>query len=97
MSRFVFHPEAERDIDEAASWYEAQQKGLGTRFRSAVESALESIHLTPSAFSRVSGPYRRFVVHHFPYSVVYWPAAEAIYVLSVSHSHRDPAHWQTRL
>ena len=97
MSKFVFHPDAERDIDEAATWYEMQQMGLGHRFQEAIEAALESIRLNPTAYSRIRGPYRRFVVHPFPYNVVYRPSADALYILSVPHSHRDPAHWQKRL
>jgi toxin ParE1/3/4 len=97
MSRFVFHPGAERDIDEAATWYEIQQEGLGRQFRETIEAAFESIRLNPTAYARIRGPYRRFVVHRFPYNVVYRPSAGALYILSVSHGHRDPAHWQKRL
>ncbi|HEX4861827.1 MAG TPA: hypothetical protein VFV07_11360, partial [Rhizomicrobium sp.] len=62
-----------------------------------VEAALESIRLSPTAYSRIRGPYRRFVIQRFPCNDVYRPSASAIYILSVSHSHRDPTDWQKRL
>ncbi|SRR5579862_593715 len=97
MSSFTFHPDAERDLDGAATWYETQKPGLGRQFRKAVDTALSSIRLTPYAYPRIHGLFRRFVVRRFPYSIVYLPQDGMIYIVTISHSHRDPAHWQKRL
>jgi toxin ParE1/3/4 len=96
MTPFIFHPAAERELDEAATWYEMQQQGLGREFRQAPDHALDAIQQNPNAYSRVKGVYRRYLLRRFPYGVIYRPRFDHIRVLSFSHTHRDPAHWQNR-
>ncbi|HEY4114976.1 MAG TPA: type II toxin-antitoxin system RelE/ParE family toxin [Rhizomicrobium sp.] len=97
MSRFVFHAEADRELDDAMSWYEERKQGLGGQFRAAVDQALSTIQSNPKAFARVVGPYRRLVMRRFPYGIIYWPREGEVYILSVFHSHRDPERWRERL
>jgi hypothetical protein len=39
--RIRFLPEAETEVDEAATWYEARRTGLGQKFRIALGAAIE--------------------------------------------------------
>ena len=41
--RVHLRPDAETDIEEAATWYEKQRKGLGDEFLDEVLSAFEII------------------------------------------------------
>ena len=47
MKPIRFHPEADSEMVDAAVWYESQQKGLGKRFVTAVQDALNRIQLNP--------------------------------------------------
>ena len=38
-----FHPEAGRELDAAANWYEDQQLGLGADFPELVEEAIDLV------------------------------------------------------
>ena len=35
MRRWIVQPLAQADLDDAATWYESQQSGLGSRFLDA--------------------------------------------------------------
>jgi len=46
---------AEAEMADAISWYEEHESGLGTLFREAVESTIDSISNNPSAYPVVFG------------------------------------------
>jgi hypothetical protein len=72
MKPVVFHDLALMEFDEAAATYEERQRGLGARFRIAVESAIRRIQNNPMAGSLYGRTRFRFVlVRRFPYGVYY--------------------------
>ena len=51
MTLFVYlRPEAEQDIEKAASWYEKQLDGLGNAFLDEVSVALDRLAALPSLY-----------------------------------------------
>ncbi len=46
-------PEAEADIEDAASWYDRQRKGLGQEFLDDVLVALDTISENPNATNKI--------------------------------------------
>jgi plasmid stabilization system protein ParE len=97
MTRLEFRPQAEKEIDDAAAWYEEQASGLGIDFLKAVDTALDVIVRTPYAFSRIARGTRRYPMRRFPYGIIYQPTAEITLIVSCFHDHRDPARWRNRL
>lgn len=57
-----FRPEAEKDIEEAAIWYEKQRKGLGEEFIGEIERALEVISDNPDMYAVVHRNTRRTLI-----------------------------------
>ena len=60
--RLVLRVQAEVDIDEAASWYETEQAGLGVKFIRDVNLLLERVEENPFQFPivhqlAISGPH----------------------------------------
>ena len=51
--------EAEEDLEEAATWYESQQPGLGQQFLDEVLKALETIAEMPLGYSVIYRNTRR--------------------------------------
>ncbi len=97
MSRKVhIRPEAEKDIEAAALWYEKQQKGLGKDFLDEVLGVFETILKRPNIFSVVHRETRRAIVHRFPFGVFYRIEKEAIVVIAVMHGSRHPKRWKMR-
>lgn len=83
-----FDPAAARELVEAASFYDAENPGLGGAFLDAVERAPGQIRDFPESSPIASPPLRAKVVAAFPFSVVYWVADEAIVVLAVARQRR---------
>jgi toxin ParE1/3/4 len=74
-----------------------QSKGLGKRFVSAIDEALNRIERLPSIFPEVCPGVRRALVIGFPYKVIFREANNRIIVIAVYHASRDPAGWQERI
>jgi hypothetical protein len=97
MSRVVFHPDADQEVVETATWYEAQQRGLGSEFLDQMDSAVLRIMTAPEAFGFISGGIRCHLLHRFPYGILYQIQPDRIFVVAVMHLHRDPDYWKHRL
>ena len=93
----VLRPEAERDIAEAAEWYDRQRAGLSQQFRAALDRAFSSIEENPLLYAPVYRGLRRVLVRRFPYGVFYVSRAEGLFVVAVLHTARDPKLWRARL
>ena len=93
----IFHPEAEKELRDAAVHYEKERDGLGFRFIDAIESGFRQIQRSPFTWRCIRGDIRRFLVKTFPYGIVYAPIEEEIFVLAIMHLKREPDYWLGRL
>ena len=59
MKRVSFHELAERELNDAALYYEQENAGLGFKFLEEVERYIGAIIKTPNAGQRVRGRVRR--------------------------------------
>lgn len=96
-SRVGFHPDAKREMREAADFYDLERPGLGTEFLDAVEQAMRRTIEHPESSPVVLGQVRKCTVSRFPYSVVYSVRGGGVYVSAIAHSSRRPFYWQDRL
>src|SRR5688500_1060843 len=92
----AFLEEARAELDDAYNCYEEQRYGLGSEFMLAVQKELGSIAENPFLYPIAHKDIRRALVRRFPYAVQYVLDNDQIIVLSVFHSSRDPARWQSR-
>ena len=67
----VFCPEVRKEIDEAYSWYEGQELGLGDDFLEQVDEALDRICQMPESYPAVYRDVRRALIRRFPYIIYY--------------------------
>ena len=88
-----FLEEANRDMVDAALWYESKQPGLGHRFKMEVESVLRSIVANPFLQRERDGGYRRVNFPVFPYYLPYFIRHDKIIVLAIAHEHRRSVYW----
>jgi hypothetical protein len=89
--RVSFHPLAEQELNEAASYYEAGSPGLGATFLNEVEHAINQILEHPKAALLVNRVVRRKLVRRFPYSVMY-----SVQTLAIANQKRRPFYWRGR-
>ena len=95
--KYEFHPEALLEFQDSAVFYEAQQPGLGARFVSAVQSAVDHIIVSPKAWRVMEGDVRRYLTRVFPYAVLYTIEDDHVLVVAVMHCHREPGYWRHRV
>ena len=67
----TIRPEGQRDIEEAAFWYEIQRPGLGDQFIFQIDSLLQRIEERPLQFPDVGRGVRRGLLHRFPFAVYF--------------------------
>jgi plasmid stabilization system protein ParE len=92
-----FHPDAEREIEEAVAWYDGLSQRLGDDFLKELEQALERIIKFPEAWAIFSTNTRRCRLQKFPYGIVYRLVSDDIQVIAVMHLHRKPDYWTERV
>ena len=94
--RVHLRPEAETDLDEAATWYERQRKGLGDEFLDEVLNALETISYNPYICAVVHRHTRCVIMHRFPFGIYYRIEDKSLVIVAVMHGSRHPKRWQQR-
>jgi hypothetical protein len=92
---------AEKEATEAAQWYEKRQAGLGADFLLEYERVLGQIEKNPGRYSKLETiksdrDIRRFLLHRFPYYVIYEIVGREVVVLAVPHTARRPNYWMRR-
>ena len=92
----VFRPIAKLELDEAMAWYKNRKEGLEAEFKEAVDQTLDKIAATPLRFHPIRGEVRRALLRRFPYAIHFVPEPNAIVVLAVFHTKRDPRHLEGR-
>jgi plasmid stabilization system protein ParE len=98
---FRVQDEANQELDHASRWYEERRPGLGHRFLSSVDAALDQISRFPEAGAHVPRippelVVRRAPIKGFPYHVIYLETADVIHILAFAHDKQRPAYWLTR-
>ena len=95
---FRFHPQAEAELEAAASWYDERRPGLGAEFIAAVRSKVRQVLVAPERWPLVKGT-RRALVRRFAYAIVYREVQGSdgvVEVVAVAHLKRRPRYWGGR-
>jgi plasmid stabilization system protein ParE len=91
-----FLEEAQNELLDQISYYEEQQKGLGDRFREAVQAATALAAAHPMLGSPWKLRTRRVFPKGFPFSVVYRIEPTELVVFAVAQFRRRPSYWRRR-
>lgn len=102
MKHVKIGKDAALELEEAAAWYEHEQTGLGVRFISAFENALDLLReanppLTPILGNAGRLGAQKLILHRFPFSVVVQEMEHAIVIVALAHHSRRPGYWRFRL
>jgi len=88
---------AQRELDDAVAYYNAESPGLGDALVLEVVAAIERIRRFPRAWHPLGAEVRRCRLRRFPYGLIYSEDSGGILVLAVAHTHREPDYWRDRL
>jgi plasmid stabilization system protein ParE len=91
-----FHRLADRELNEAAQYYDLEKPGLGSSFLREVDRCLRSIEKHPEAGLILGGPVRRRLLRRFPYALLYTVRPDSIRILAVMNLKRRPTYWVGR-
>ncbi|MBI5789552.1 MAG: type II toxin-antitoxin system RelE/ParE family toxin [Candidatus Schekmanbacteria bacterium] len=96
MLTVEIHPEAYKELEQSKSWYDERSKNLGSEFLFAVERAVRLIQEFPARWPLYSGVTKRFLLHRFPFGLVYRYDENRIQILAIVHTRRKPGYWEKR-
>lgn len=93
---YSFHYLAERELNDAAAYYERESAGLGVAFLDELERCIGHILEHPDAAPPIGSAVRRKLLARFPYGLVYSRRADHVRILAVMNLKRRPFYWQAR-
>lgn len=88
--RVVLRLLAERDLLDAAVWYDLRRPGLGTEFLETFDDLQERLEQSPLIYPVVYRGQRRAVLRRFPYLVYFTVRDGTVTVTACLHAARDP-------
>lgn len=93
----LFDQFAKFELDDFTEYYELEMPGLGIRFKDEVKHGIYRICDSPHAWLKEKGDVRRYILHKFPYKILYSVEKEYIYIIAIAHCHRKPEYWIDRI
>lgn len=96
MDRPEFHQLADRELNEAAQYYQLESPGLGSSFLKEIDRCLQSIEEHPEVGVILRGSVRRRLLRRFPYALLYKIKPSSIRILAVMNLKRRPTYWVGR-
>jgi plasmid stabilization system protein ParE len=93
---YSFHYLAERELNDAAAYYERERVGLGIAFLEELERCVESVLDHPEAAPLIGKRVRRKLLSQFPYGLIYSIRDDHVRILAVMNLKRRPFYWRSR-
>ena len=81
-------PEAERDLEIGADFYESQKSGLGIYFHDCLSSDIESLKLYAGIHEQYRG-FHRSLSKRFPFSLYYKLDADCVEIYAVLDARQE--------
>ena len=97
MNDLVLLLQADLDIQSAFERYEDVQPGRGEVFMQRLDAALTLLCAHPEIAPVYAGPYRRMLIHDFPYGVFYQAQPTRIIVAAIMDLRQDPQKIRLKL
>lgn len=88
---------AQLEFNEAKEFYEIEQPGLGIRFEKEIKKSILRIKQYPFAWPIEHSDIRHYLVHKFPYKILYSIQRNTILIVAFAHQHRKPDYWIDRI
>ncbi|MDO8272290.1 MAG: type II toxin-antitoxin system RelE/ParE family toxin [Gammaproteobacteria bacterium] len=96
--RIEYHPRVALELNDAVTYYDKIQTGLGSQLRREVYAAIERILANPNWYKRQEEQIRRCPVRNFPWTIFYrvFDDAEVVRILVIRHQRRRPRYGLAR-
>jgi toxin ParE1/3/4 len=91
-----FHPEAIAEAVAAREWYQVRSQVAADAFVAEINHAFQRITEDPSRWPKHFSGTRRYLLHKFPFSIVYREVDTVIQIVAIAHGRRRPRYWKER-
>jgi hypothetical protein len=95
--KILFDTLAQEEFNDAIEYYEFEVEGLGKNFKAEIKRALRTIKRFPKIGINEDGDIKRYILHKFPYKILYSIETDYIYIIAIAHMHREPNYWHGRI
>jgi plasmid stabilization system protein ParE len=90
------HPLAADEVKSAHTWYSDRGIAAAEEFLKELDAAMAAVVGAPDRWPSIHIRYRRFLLHKFPFSVVYVQRQGYVEVIAIAHHRRRPGYWKHR-
>ena len=98
VAEVLLGEEADAEYAEALAWYADRSARAADGFEAAFAGVIASIGEDPGRFAECDRPGFRFaVLRKYPYSAIYRMVGEAVQIVALAHSRREPGYWSRRV
>jgi len=94
--KLLFHPLAEKEFEISADWFRERSTIQEVRFIKNVLYTIELIIKNPYSYRKINENKRSAKVKGFPFSVIFIPDDDNIFIVSIFHNSRNPVIWEKR-
>ncbi len=94
--KVIFTELAHAELLDACDFYELEFSGLGTRFKQEIRQAIKRIIQFPLAWPTENNDIRKYLLHKFPYKIIYSVEIDHLLIIAIAHQHRKPEYWVDR-
>jgi toxin ParE1/3/4 len=91
-----FHPAALAEFKEELTWYLERSETAAVNFVAELDRAVDLVTKSPRRWPVGEHATRKFVLHRFPFAVIYREKKVSIQVLAIAHGRRRPGYWKRR-
>lgn len=95
--KIIFDELAKKEYRDGVEYYEFEIKGLGNIFKKEIKRALRNIQKFPTIGPIEENDIRRYILIKFPYKILYSIEKEYIFIIAITHMHREPNYWINRV
>jgi toxin ParE1/3/4 len=93
----VFYPAVVDEIRAAIDWYRVRSTSAARAFLVEFDHAISTISENPLRWPQYAQGTQRYLLHHFPFFVVYRLTPLRIEIVAVVHAKRKPGYWKKRM
>jgi len=94
--QIIFNELARDELNDAVDFYNLELSGLGNNFKEEIKKSINRILDYPTAWPTVTQYIRKYILHKFPYKILYSLEKDHIYIIAIAHQHRKPNYWIDR-
>ena len=88
---------AKVELNDAAFYYNLELDGLGDKYKEEIKKSVLRIIKFPESWPLEKGNIRKYLLHKFPYKILYSIEHDCILIIAIAHQHRKPDYWIDRI